>query len=464
MRAVERGGCKKGEIPMGRLFGTDGVRGVAGEDMTCELAMDIGRAAATVLTYGRRRRPLVVLGKDTRLSSDMLGAALSAGLCSVGADVIDLGVVPTPAVAYLVGKYKADAGVMISASHNPYQFNGIKIFGGEGFKLPDALEDQIEALVLDEAAIPLVGGDRLGQITHSTTAVRDYVEHLKATVPYSLDGMKVAVDCANGSASATARLLFEELGADAVLLSETPDGVNINTNCGSTHMEALQAYVKEHPDVVAGVAFDGDADRCLFVDEAGEVVDGDFIMAICGLDLARRGKLRRNTIVGTVLTNMGFSRFCEENGLKFAATKVGDRYVLEEMELEGYVLGGEQSGHVIFRDFATTGDGQLTAIQLLCLMKRSGRPLSELAQVMRRMPQVMVNVTVSKEGKLQFYNNDAIKTACAGAKNRLGSRGRVLVRVSGTEPLVRVMVEGEDEAEISAIAGELAQLVEKELA
>ena len=201
MRAVERGGCKKGEIPMGRLFGTDGVRGVAGEDMTCELAMDIGRAAATVLTYGRRRRPLVVLGKDTRLSSDMLGAALSAGLCSVGADVIDLGVVPTPAVAYLVGKYKADAGVMISASHNPYQFNGIKIFGGEGFKLPDALEDQIEALVLDEAAIPLVGGDRLGQITHSTTAVRDYVEHLKATVPYSLDGMKVAVDCANGSAS-----------------------------------------------------------------------------------------------------------------------------------------------------------------------------------------------------------------------------------------------------------------------
>ena len=449
---------------MGRLFGTDGVRGVAGEDMTCELAMDIGRAAATVLTYGRRRRPLVVLGKDTRRSPAMLGAALSAGLCSVGADVIDLGVVPTPAVAYLVGKYKADAGVMISASHNPYQFNGIKIFGGEGFKLPDALEDQIEALVLDEAAIPLVGGDRLGQITHCTTAVRDYTEHLKATVPYSLEGVKVAVDCANGSASATARLLFEELGADAVILSEMPDGVNINTNCGSTHMQALQAYVKEHSDIAAGVAFDGDADRCLFVDEAGEVVDGDFIMAICGLDLARRGKLRRSTIVGTVLTNMGFSRFCEENGLKFAATKVGDRYVLEEMELEGYVLGGEQSGHVIFRDFATTGDGQLTAIQLLCLMKRSGRPLSELARVMRRMPQVMVNVTVSKEGKLQFYNNDAIKTACADAKDRLGSHGRVLVRVSGTEPLVRVMVEGEDEAEIGTIARELAQLVEKELA
>ena len=274
----------------------------------------------------------------------------------------------------------------------------------------------------------------------------------------------MAVDCANGSASATARLLFEELGADAVILSETPDGVNINTNCGSTHMQALQAYVKEHSDIAAGVAFDGDADRCLFVDEAGEVVDGDFIMAICGLDLARRGKLRRSTIVGTVLTNMGFSRFCEENGLKFAATKVGDRYVLEEMELEGYVLGGEQSGHVIFRDFATTGDGQLTAIQLLCLMKRSGRPLSELARVMRRMPQVMVNVTVSKEGKLQFYNNDAIKTACADAKDRLGSHGRVLVRVSGTEPLVRVMVEGEDEAEIGTIARELAQLVEKELA
>lgn len=449
---------------MGRLFGTDGVRGVAGEDMTCELALEIGRAAATVLTYGRRRRPLVVLGKDTRLSSDMLSAALASGLCSVGADVIDLGVISTPAVAYLVEKYKADAGVMISASHNPYEFNGIKIFGGEGFKLPDELEDRIESLVLDKSqTMPLAKGDALGQITQCTTAVRDYIEHLKSTVPYSLEGVKVAVDCANGSASATARMLFEELGAQAVILNDKPNGVNINTACGSTHMEQLQQYVRGHADVQAGVAFDGDADRCLFVDERGEVVDGDFIMAICGTDLKERGKLRHNTIVGTVLTNMGFTKFCEQNGMHFAATKVGDRYVLEEMEMQGYVLGGEQSGHIIFRDFATTGDGQLTAVQLLCLLKRCQKSLSELAGVMQRMPQVMENVRVSNEGKMQFYNNDAIKEATKEAKERLADTGRVLVRVSGTEPLVRVMVEGEDEALIADIAHTIAGLVEKEL-
>ncbi|HJD17518.1 MAG TPA: phosphoglucosamine mutase [Candidatus Fournierella excrementavium] len=448
---------------MGRLFGTDGVRGIAGEDMTCELAMNIGRAAATVLTYGRRRRPLVVLGKDTRISSDMLGAALAAGLCSVGADVIDLGVVPTPAVAYLVMKYKADAGVMISASHNPYPFNGIKIFGGEGFKLPDDLEDQIETLI-EQNRFTLATGDGLGQISHSATAVRDYVEHLKSTIPTSLEGMKIVVDCANGSASATAGQLFSQLGADAAILSASPDGVNINENCGSTHMEALCEALRSTPGAVAGVAFDGDADRCLFVDEKGNVVDGDFIMAICGLDMQQRGKLRRSTIVGTVLTNLGFARFCEANGMHFAATKVGDRYVLEEMEQEGYTLGGEQSGHVIFRDYATTGDGQLTALQLLCLLKRCGEPLSKLAKVMTRLPQVMENVKVSAAGKLEFYNNDAIKTAIREKKELLGDTGRVLVRVSGTEPLIRVMVEGQDEALIQSVAAELAELVRSELA
>lgn len=447
---------------MGRLFGTDGVRGIAGEDMTCELATDIGRAAATVLTYGRRRRPLVVLGKDTRISSDMLGAALAAGLCSVGADVIDLGVVPTPAVAFLVMKYKADAGIMISASHNPFPFNGIKIFGGEGFKLPDELEDQIERLI-EEKHWRLASGDALGQINHSSTAVRDYIEHLKSTIPYSLEGLHIAVDCANGSASATAPALFRELGANVIILSAAPDGVNINEACGSTHMEALQACVREHPEVQVGVAFDGDADRCLFVDGEGHVVDGDFIMAICGLDMLNRGKLRRKTIVGTVLTNLGFARFCQAHGMNFAATKVGDRYVLEEMELEGYTLGGEQSGHVIFRDFATTGDGQLTALQLLCLLKRCGKPLSELAAVMTRLPQVMENVQVSPEGKLEFYNNDAIKAAVRKQKELLGDTGRVLVRVSGTEPLIRVMVEGADEAQIRRIAAELALLLKEEL-
>ena len=446
---------------MGRLFGTDGVRGVAGQDITCELAMNLGRAAATVLTYGRRRRPLVVLGKDTRISSDMLGAALAAGLCSVGADVIDLGVVPTPAVAQLLVKYKADAGVMISASHNPYHFNGIKMFGGEGFKLPDELESQVERLI-EMGQFSLVTGDEMGQITHCTTAARDYIEYLKSTIAYSLEGLNIVVDCANGSAATTARTLFRELGANAVILSDEPNGTNINDGCGSTHLGQLQAYVKEHPEIHAGVAFDGDADRCLFVDEKGNVVDGDYILAICGLDLQQRGKLRRNTLVGTVLTNLAFSHFCAENGMKFAATKVGDRYVLEELELEGYNLGGEQSGHIIFRDFATTGDGQLTALQLLCLLKRCQTPLSQLTAVMTALPQIMINVPVSPKAKLEFYNNDSLRTAIKAKKQLLGDDGRVLVRVS--EPLIRVMVEGPDDATILAIANELAALVKQELA
>lgn len=444
---------------MGRLFGTDGVRGIAGQDMTCELAMDLGRAAATVLTYGRRRRPLVVLGKDTRISSDMLGAALAAGLCSVGADVIDLGVVPTPAVAYLVMKYKADAGVMISASHNPYPFNGIKIFGGEGFKLPDELEDQIERLI-GQGRWRLATGDALGQITHCATAVRDYVEHLKSTIPTSLDGLRIAVDCANGSASATAPALFAELGADAVIFSAAPDGVNINENCGSTHLKALQDYVRAHGEVQAGVAFDGDADRCLFVDANGSVVDGDFIMAVCGLDMLQRGKLRRATIVGTVLTNLGFAKFCEAHGIRFAATKVGDRYVLEEMELEGYTLGGEQSGHVIFRDFATTGDGQLTALQFLRIPKASGRRASELVADCRQYPQVLVNVAVADNAQKQaIMASAALKEAIAGEERDLAGNGRILVRPSGTEALVRVMVEAETEETADSCAHRLANLI-----
>ena len=446
---------------MGRLFGTDGVRGIAGQDMTCELAMDLGRAAATVLTYGRRRRPLVVLGKDTRISSDMLGAALAAGLCSVGADVIDLGVVPTPAVAYLVMKYKADAGVMISASHNPYPFNGIKIFGGEGFKLPDELEDQIERLI-GQGRWRLATGDALGQITHCATAVRDYVEHLKSTIPTSLDGLRIAVDCANGSASATAPALFAELGADAVIFSAAPDGVNINENCGSTHLKALQDYVRAHGEVQAGVAFDGDADRCLFVDANGSVVDGDFIMAVCGLDMLQRGKLRRATIVGTVLTNLGFAKFCEAHGIRFAATKVGDRYVLEEMELEGYTLGGEQSGHVIFRDFATTGDGQLTALQFLQILSRSGKKASELASICPSYPQVLVNVKLENRQGLKeaVMASPELADAIRQEEEALGGDGRVLVRASGTEPLIRVMVEAKTQEHASECANRLASFVQ----
>lgn len=450
-------------MTLGRLFGTDGVRGIANEKLTCELAMQIGRAAAAVLSGGARRRPIFAVGMDTRISSDMLSMALTAGLCSTGADVLMLGVVPTPAVAYLVGKYKADAGVMISASHNPAEFNGIKIFSGDGYKLPDALEEQIEAIVLDKVDSPrLALGDDLGKVVYKTGAVKDYVDHLRATVAFSLEGLNIAVDCANGSASVSAGKLFEALGASAVMLSDAPDGVNINRECGSTHMEALTCYVKEH-HLDAGVAFDGDADRCLCVDDAGNLIDGDFIMAICALDMKKRGKLARNTVVGTVMTNLGFVKFCEDNDLSFIATKVGDRFVLEEMLQEEYDFGGEQSGHVIFRDFATTGDGQLTAIQLLSLMRREGKKLSELARVMTRYPQRMINVRVSAEGKLSFYTNPTVKEAVEAAKRTLGKEGRVVVRVSGTEPLIRVMTEGADEALIEKLARETAKVIEEEL-
>ena len=377
--------------------------------------------------------------------------------------MVSLGVVPTPAVAFLVGKYKADAGVMISASHNPCEFNGIKIFSGDGYKLPDALEEQIEAIVLDHAVTPSVpvGGD-IGRVSVAENCVKDYIDHIKSTVPFALDGMEIAVDCANGSASRTAERLFTELGAKVHMLADKPNGVNINDNCGSTHMEPLMDYVKEH-SLDCGIAFDGDADRFLAVDDKGQLVDGDFVMAICAADMKSRGKLAKNAAVGTIMTNMGFSRFCEENGMKFVATKVGDRYVLEEMLLEEYNFGGEQSGHIIFLDFATTGDGQLTAAQLLSILKRRNAKLSSLATLMSRYPQVMVNVNVSPEGKLRFYTDAEIKAATEQAKATLGKSGRVIVRVSGTEPLIRVMVEGEDPEQIDGIAHSLANLVEQRL-
>ena len=449
---------------MGRLFGTDGVRGIANEKLTCELAMQIGRAAASVLSRHARRRPLFVIGMDTRVSGDMLAGAMCAGLCSVGADVYQLGVVPTPAVAYLVGKYKADAGVMISASHNSAEYNGIKIFSGDGFKLPDEIEEQIESIVLDGAeGIELKTGGDVGRASFKQNAVKDYVDHLKSTIPVSLEGMTLAVDCANGAASHTAKRLFTELGADARVLFDEPDGVNINLDCGSTHLEALSAYVREN-HLPLGVAFDGDADRCLCVNENGEIVDGDFIMAICARDMLRRGKLARRTVVGTIMANMGFGKFCEENGINFIPTKVGDRYVLEEMEMEGYCFGGEQSGHVIFRDFATTGDGQLTAVQLLAHLKQENMTLAEAAKVMKRYPQTMINVVVSHDGKLAFYMDAEVKRAIEEGKARLAENGRVVARVSGTEPLIRIMVEGLDETLIQEVAEHIADVVRERLA
>ena len=449
---------------MGRLFGTDGIRGIANQDLTCELATQLGRAAAKVLTNKSNHHPKVLIGKDTRLSSDMLENAMAAGLCSIGASVVTLGVVPTPAVAYLVEKYKADAGVMISASHNSFEYTGIKIFSGDGYKLPDDLEERIEDIILGKSDIshefPTEAG--IGTVTRAENAVRDYIDHVKNTVHFSLNGLKIAIDTANGSASATAEALFTELGAEVVMLNDRPDGINVNQDCGSTHMEGLIEYVKTH-EVDAGVAFDGDADRCLMVDEQGNFVDGDFIMAICAMDMKSRGKLAGNTVVGTIMTNLGFQRFCEENGMEFEATKVGDRYVLEEMLLDGYNFGGEQSGHVIFRDFATTGDGQLTACQLLSLMRRREAKLSSLATLMQRFPQTMLNIQVSPEGKLAFYTDHKVKAAIDKASETLGKDGRVIVRPSGTEPLLRVMVEGKDEELIQKLAEDVAQVIREEL-
>ena len=448
---------------MGRLFGTDGVRGIANTELTCELAYGIGKAAALVLAKDGRRRPVFLIGSDTRASSDMLDAALTSGLCAVGADVIRLGVIPTPAVAFLVGKYKADAGIMISASHNPAEYNGIKIFSGDGYKLPDALEEEIEQIVLDgDCQFPTPTGGDVGRVQVATNAARDYIDHLKSTVLYALDGMHIAVDCANGASSVTAEQLFRELRADVHMLHCEPDGININRNCGSTHLEALSQYVVEnHLDL--GIAFDGDADRCLCVDENGNEVDGDQIMAICAVDMKERGKLSGDTVVGTIMTNFGFTKFCKDNDLNFVATKVGDRYVLEELLLGNFSFGGEQSGHVIFRDFATTGDGQLTAIQLLSYLKRSGAKLSELTSIMTKYPQLSINLKVSAEGKVQFYTNSAIKQAMANAKKALDGTGRIVVRPSGTEPLIRVMAEGDDPSLVKEQAEAVAKVIQEQL-
>ena len=448
---------------MGRLFGTDGVRGVANTELTCELAMEIGRAAATVLSGTNNQRPKFIIGSDTRASSDMLGSALAAGLCSIGADVIQLGVVPTPAVAYLVQKYGADAGVMISASHNPAEFNGIKIFSGNGFKLPDLIEEKIEDLILDpEKHYPQPTGAEVGRVSIAANAAREYIDYVKSTARQTLEGLNIAIDCANGSASATAPDLFRELGANVHVLAADPDGANINRDCGSTHLGALAEYVVAN-GLDCGVAFDGDADRCLCVDREGREVDGDMIIAICALDLKARGKLNKNTVVGTIMANFGFGKFCDENDLRFVATKVGDRYVLEEMLLEDYILGGEQSGHVIFREFATTGDGELTAVQLLTILREQNKPLSELASVMTRYPQTMVNLKISAEGKIAFYTDKVVNAKLEEAKEKLGDTGRIVVRPSGTEPLIRVMVEGSDIAFIDEVAHDVADVIMQRL-
>ena len=448
---------------MGRLFGTDGARGIANKELTVELAMNIGRAAAMVLISDEVEHPTVLIGRDSRISGQMLEGALIAGLCSVGANVEILGIVPTPAVAYLVGKYNADAGIMISASHNPYEFNGIKIFSSQGTKLPDELENKIEEIVLDNVVpYTLASDENIGKVTYLDRAVDDYVDHLVKSINTDLSGMNIALDCSNGSSTRTAEKVFTKLGANVHMLFDNPDGININDNCGSTHIEKLQSYVREHK-LDCGLAFDGDADRCLAVDENGDLVDGDYLIAIVAKDMKDRGVLKKDAVVGTVMTNMGFNKFCKANGMTFVSTKVGDRYVLEAMMRDGYNIGGEQSGHIILLDYATTGDGELSGAMILSIMKRTGKPLSELATIMQRMPQVLVNVKVSAEGKLAFNDDDEIKAEIKRVGDILGDTGRILVRVSGTEPLVRVMLEGEDHNQIQRLAEQTAQVVRERL-
>lgn len=449
---------------MGRLFGTDGVRGIANQDLTNELAMKIGYAAATVLLReSKSQKPTVLIGKDTRASGDMLEAALTAGLCSVGCNVLSIGVVPTPAVAYLVGEYECEAGIMISASHNPCEYNGIKIFQKSGYKLDDSIEEEIEAIILDASEAPsLKVGGEVGNRIYCKTAVSDYVAHVVSTTDVRFDGMRIALDCANGSASVCAKEIFTSLGAKCLMLSDTPDGTNINRNCGSTHPQELMKFVRD-AGLDLGLAFDGDADRILAVDENGELVDGDKIIAICAGKMKQEGTLAKDTAVVTVMSNMGFFKFCDAHGIKCAKTAVGDRYVLEKMLRDGYNIGGEQSGHVIFLDYATTGDGELSGVQLLETVVKSGKKLSELASVMTVYPQVLINVQVSNEGKQKYNNDEYIIAATQKAEMELMGDGRVLVRVSGTEPLVRVMLEGKDIEHITALGNEIAAVVKERL-
>lgn len=448
---------------MGRLFGTDGIRGIANSELTCELALQIGRATAMILSERSKKRLKVLIATDTRISSEMLKSAIAAGLCSAGADVLELGVLPTPAVAFLVKKYGYDAGIMVSASHNPCEYNGIKIFKSDGYKLPDELEERIETIILDSTISPeiKIGGD-IGRIRYGDMAIFDYIEHLLSSVDSDFTKMKIALDCANGSSAVTAPDLFTRLGADFEVLSAVPNGININRNCGSTHIEKLQKFVKENK-CDAGFAFDGDADRVIAVDENGNIVDGDKIVAICAAYLKGKNKLNKDTAVVTVMSNMGFHKFCSSQDINVKVTAVGDRYVLESMLDGGYSLGGEQSGHVIFLDYATTGDGQLTAIQLLGILKESGKTLSELASDIEIFPQVTINVRVSNIGKIRYSNDDEIKKAISSAEAELGNSGRVLVRVSGTEPLVRIMVEGKNEKQIKRLADEIAAVVKERI-
>ena len=444
---------------MGKFFGTDGVRGIANKGLTPELAFKLGWAATTY--FGRdHEKPVIVIGRDTRISGLMLEAALSAGICSAGGQAIVLGIVPTPAVAYLAGKLNAQAGVVISASHNPYPDNGIKFFAGNGYKLSDAVEIELEELVLgyqEDMERPV--GDKVGTISFHHDLLKQYIDYLKSTVSIDFKGLKMVVDCANGASYEVAPVVYRSLGAEVIVINDQPTGININDNCGSTHMVQLQQAVVQHK-AHFGIAHDGDADRCLAVDEEGTLIDGDQMMVICALDLIKQNKLKDNTLVATVMSNIGLYQAIKKAGGKVEVAAVGDRYVLELMQEKSFILGGEQSGHVIFAEFSTTGDGVLTALQVISALKKSGKRMSELASVMKRYPQLLVNVRVaSKEG---WEENEAITQGIVQGESELGEDGRILVRPSGTEQLIRVMAEGPDLSKLEGIVNNIAHIVKTE--
>ena len=448
---------------MGKLFGTDGIRGVVNAGLDADLAYKVGLAAAMVLAKDKNgEKPLVTIGKDTRISGDLLKGSLIAGLCTAGADVLDLGTLPTPGVAWVTVDEKADAGIVISASHNPFEHNGIKIFNGKGFKLSDELEEKIEDIVLfGSNNVPMKTGADIGKVSYGAPkASEDYIDHLESTIDSTLGGLRILVDCANGAASATAARLFarfSKLRADVI--NADPDGVNINDKCGSTHMESLAAMVRAG-GYDMGIAFDGDADRCLAVDELGGLIDGDQIMAACGLDMKAKGRLPGDTVVATVMSNLGLHLYTKDHGIQLECTAVGDRNVLERMVEKGYAIGGEQSGHMIFLEHATTGDGQLTALKILALLKESGKKASQVFGACPRYPQVLLNIPVAdNDVKKAAMASPLLAQAIQREEAALDGEGRVLVRPSGTEALMRVMVEAKTQEQAQQAAQRLASLI-----
>ncbi len=446
---------------MGRLFGTDGVRGVANKELTPELAFNLGKAGTYVLK-AKNKRPVVVIGKDTRISGDMLESALEAGILAVGGNVIKLGVIPTPAVAYLARYYNADAGIVISASHNTFEYNGIKFFNGDGYKLDDILEEKIEDLIISSVDVNShITGELVGRCLEGSEDAADlYVKHLLETVDFRLDGVKVALDCANGASYEIAPRVYKALGAEVSVMGNNPDGININGGCGSTHPEKLGELVKKTGSDI-GLAFDGDADRLIVVDENGNAIDGDRVIAICARMLKEEGRLAENKVTATVMSNIGFHKAMESSGIEVDVTGVGDRYVLEKMLKTGCVIGGEQSGHIIFKEHTTTGDGVLSSLQFMKALKISGKTPSELAGEIEIFPQVLVNAKINNDYKKTYMEDPDVVQAIKEVETILSGNGRVLIRPSGTEPLVRVMLEGNDETQLYELAHKLAGLIEE---